>query len=287
MHGVMLLLALLLAYSMRCWRFETRDQPWQSRWSKVLTQFVVPPCLLLTTGLAIIWMGPEGETWTQWDGWLTYGLAWLGLGALGVIGWQLIKALILTQHRLEQYPTVDILGESGHLLETSFLFIARVGFWQSKLLVSRGLLNYLNPDHLAAVLVHEAAHLYYRDTFYFFWLGWLRRITFWLPKTNDLWIELLALRELRADHWAAQRVDGLLLAEALLLLVQAPLVDTCPIDMQLCASVISTRNNVVERVNLLLKVPDTARSTTDLSWLWLLLPLMPLLAIPFHCCTVC
>ena len=55
--------------------------------------------------------------------------------------------------------------------------------------------------------------------FGFFWWGWLRRLTEWLPHSKELWQELLLLRELRADQWAAQQVDPLVLAESLLLMV--------------------------------------------------------------------
>jgi Zn-dependent protease with chaperone function len=75
---------------------------------------------------------------------------------------------------------------------------------------------------LAAVLCHEAAHRYYADTLWFAGWGWLRRATGWLPQTAALWAELLLLRELRADRWAAKRVDPLLLAEALFTVVSAP-----------------------------------------------------------------
>jgi len=74
-------------------------------------------------------------------------------------------------------------------------------------------LDTLDNAHLDAVIAHEQAHFYW-DTFWFFWLGWVLHCH--CCNTESLWQELLILREVRADHWAAQQVDPLLLAESLL-----------------------------------------------------------------------
>ena len=95
------------------------------------------------------------------------------------------------------------------------------------------MLDALDRPHLDAVLAHEQAHVYYRDTFWFFWLGWIRSFTIWLPNTEAVWQELLLLRELRADRQATEQVDFLLLAESLLIVAQNPLLASPAISANL------------------------------------------------------
>ena len=140
------------------------------------------------------------------------------------------------------------------------------------------MLQSLDPAHLKVVLVHEQGHLHYRDTFWFFWLGWLRRLTSWLPQTESLWQELLILRELRADRWAAQHVDRLLLAEALLSVVSAPQIQPENVCALFSSAVV--RNRLNERINALLE-PELSSNLEGRSW-WLLLVLLPLIVILFH-----
>jgi Zn-dependent protease with chaperone function len=141
-------------------------------------------------------------------------------------------------------------------------------------------LQTLKPEHLEAVLTHEQAHHYYRDTFWFFWLGWLRRITSWLPNTESLWQELLILRELRADRWAAGRVDALLLAESLLMVVSTPMMGA----ENFCAafSRAAPYNRLQERIEALLEQPESPTQSNLWTWCWVLLALLPLIAVPFH-----
>jgi hypothetical protein len=120
----------------------------------------------------------------------------------------------------------------------------------------------------------------YRDTFWFLLLGWLRRLTIWLPQTEVLWQELLLLRELRADRWAAQRVDYLLLTESLLLMVKAP---TTMFDSSSVAfSSAAAPERLIQRVEALLTEVDSIQPSTPQAWAWLLLVLLPLITIPFH-----
>jgi Peptidase family M48 len=259
--------------------------PWAVRWQRTLTSFLLPPCLLITTACAILWMGPGGATLSFWDGNATYGLAW------GFFLWAVLDGLKLAWsgvgflRQVQAYPCVDVQGTSCRHLDTVAPFIAQVGFWNPQLLVSQGLLDTLDPEHLEAVLSHEQAHHYYRDTFWFFWLGWLRRITSWLPNTQALWDELLALRELRADSWAAQQVDVLALAESLVLVVHA---GPTPVQSELlCAGIAQSANRLEERVEALLAGPESSTSFTLGSFLWLLLVLLPFAALPFHTHCVC
>ena len=138
-------------------------------------------------------------------------------------------------------------GTLGRVVETAAVFSAQVGLWRSELVVSQGLLEHLNAEHLEAVLAHESGHAHYRDTFWFFWLGGLRRLTGWLPQSETLWQELLLLREVRADEWAARRVDSLVLAESLMSVITAPLLSTEAI----CASFscAAPRSRLAQRVD--------------------------------------
>jgi Zn-dependent protease with chaperone function len=56
-------------------------------------------------------------------------------------------------------------------METPALFSAIIGFWHPEFVVSTGLLKTLDQVHIEAVIAHEKAHYYYRDTFGFFWAG--------------------------------------------------------------------------------------------------------------------
>jgi Zn-dependent protease with chaperone function len=112
----------------------------------------------------------------------------------------------------------------ARLLKTPYCFAGHVGLWPSELVISEGLIERLTAEQLQGVLAHEQAHHYYQDTLWFWVLGWLRRLTRWLPRTESLWQDLLLLRELRADHWAATQVDPLTLAEALLVVVRSPFI---------------------------------------------------------------
>jgi len=218
MHGLMVILALAIALALRS------GLAWRRRpltWTMALLCFVCPPLLLLMTALAIVWMGYQGEMlgWSASLG--SYLLAWAFLGwATWGLGqrWQEIQGLA---QQIQHLPRIQLHGQTVHLLDTSFPYSAQVGFRQSCLVISRGLMDLLNPEQLQAVLAHEAAHHYYRDGLCFFGLGWLRQISAWLPHSERLWQELLLLREIRADYRATEKNDALALAEALLLVTQA------------------------------------------------------------------
>ncbi len=278
MHLVMILAALTSAWLLRCsWSEPTGN--WRQRWQRSLFFFVCPPLLLLMTALAVLCMGPQGQMIGLHSDWFSYCLV---LGCVGFAvgfclklaaeGWQSVQ-------QIRTYPQIELEGRLARLLDNPILFSAQIGFWQPELVVSQGLLQTLKPEHLEAVLTHEQAHYYYRDTFWFFWLGWLRRITFWLPNTEALWQELLILRELRADRWAVGRVDALLLAESLLMVVSAPMMAS----ESFCAafSRAAPHNRLQERIDALLE-PESSTQSSLWTWSWVLLVLLPLLAVPFH-----
>lgn len=288
MHLFMILTALTLAQLVRVrWRANVADS-WTGRWQRSLCFFLFSPLLLSATGLAVLCMGPQGSMLGLPVGWFSYLLVLvLFVGAIALLlqlAWQ--GWLAIQQTRTYPLQNLEVFSlpkslEFGRLLETPALFSALVGFWQPELVVSQGLLHALTSEQLAAVFAHEQAHFYYRDTFWFFWLGWVRSCTAWLPNTEALWQELLLLRELRADRRAAQQVDPLILAESLLLVVQSSIV---PITTFCAAfSAVREKNRLTQRLEALLaESEDDVQPQVKWSWLWLLLTLLPLVTVPFH-----
>ncbi len=280
MHLIMILIALGLAVGLRyTWSGPTGN--WQVRWRWAIACFLFPPLLLLMTLVAVLGMGPQGQMGGLQASWFSFWLAFSLLGLAGAsclkLAWQGWRSV----RQIRTYPQQDLSGRWGRVLDTPVLFSAQVGFWQPELVVSQGLLQALDQAHLDAVLAHEQGHRYYRDTFWFFWLGWLRTCTAWLPYTEALWQEVLVLRELRADHWAAQQIDPLLLAESLLQVVNTPLL----ISENFCAAFSCTapRSRLVERIDALL-VQETVflDQLSPWSWSWVFLTFLPLIALPFH-----
>jgi Zn-dependent protease with chaperone function len=283
MHLSLIGLAIAVALALRL-SWMPLQQPWQLRWQTTLLAFLLPPMLVSTTVIAVLCMGTQGQMMGVSVGWWGYTLA---LGLFGLIAgvllyrsWQGWRSLC----QVKTYPTVMLQNQTGYLLDTPALFAAQIGFWQPRLVVSRGLLDTLDTEHLNAVLTHEAAHEQFRDTFWFFWLGWMKQLSFWLPQTDELWYELLLLRELRADAWAAQSVDPLILAESLLQVVRSPL-ELRPIGIAFDAATPISRLEV--RVEALLSASDLHKQNASpafrlLSWLAGAIALMPLLTILLH-----
>lgn len=276
MHLGLMLVTVAIALSIRqSW---SPQGTYAQRWQQAQMALLLPGLLLLMTALAIICMGYTGQMVAYWEGVVTYGAAWgfLGtaLGWLTLLTFQSWRSL----HRIQAQPQQIIGGYSCRLLDTEVPYSAQVGLWHPTLVVSQGLVDLLDEDHLQAVLTHEAGHGYYRDTFWFFWLGWVRRLTAWLPQTQLLWQELVLLREIRADRWATQAVDHLTLAESLVQVAQAPLMS--PHAAAFSCSVVGDR--ITERIDALLAEapPEIAGDRT--SWLWLLVTVLPLLLVPFH-----
>lgn len=279
MHLGILFTAVAIAIFIRlCW-FRTSGT-WVDRWQRTLGAFLLPPTLVLTTSMTVLGMGHHGTMLRHSVGWLGCHFA---LGFLGFAGVLLVYLFGQQWRSLQQVyslPSAAIAGRTGRVLETPNLFAAQVGIWRSELVVSRGLLESLSKEQIEAVLSHEEAHGYYRDTFFFFWLNWVRRFTFWLPRTESLWQELLLLRELRADQWAAQRVDALTLAETLLLVVRsASTAHNYP-----CAAFydITPTTRLEERINFLLTQSEITQSQHQL-WVGILPATLPILMPLLHC----
>jgi Zn-dependent protease with chaperone function len=282
MHLLMLGIALILALSIQTIKSMHSAQPptWRQRVQRSLIGIIVPPLLLTITAIAVICMGPQGEMLGQPTGLFGYSLAW------GFCAWVLVSGGILVwQARaslqdIRQYPTQILHGITVRVLDEPILFCAQIGLWQPELVVTEGFINTLTPEQQKAVLAHEQAHYHYRDTFYFFWLGWCRRLTAWFPNTETYWEELLLLRELRADQWAAQRVDPLLLAESLVLMVRHQTIAS----PAYCATFSATTppNRLAERIEALLSDTEPPRGSYWDAWQWIGLILLPLFTIPFH-----
>ncbi len=252
-------------------------------WLAVLSLLVVPPLLLLTTTLAILIRGPHGQLVSPLEGWFSYGAAWvflvISIGLLGYLGWQARQSI----HHIKQYPQRLIQGTLARVMDQENAFSAQLGLWSSELVISQGLIDVLDSEHLAAVIAHEKAHHYYRDTFWFFWLGWLRRLSQWLPYTDELWQELLLLREIRADNWATDSVDRLTLAESLVQVIAAPLTPLTVANF----SCVAPSNRLDRRIDALLSEQEYEFQPTWSPITWgaiagLVLGLFPLCSIPFH-----
>lgn len=285
MHILMMLSALVFAWSCRYFGYrwlnsKLEESSWAQRWQLTLLIFLWPPLLLLATAIAVLWMGPKGQMVWGWEGWCSYSLAASFVGIAAVLNLKLLLDGWASLRRIHTYPQQSVQGHWAYHLDHALPYAAQIGFWHSDLVITTGLIHILSSEQLKAVLVHEQAHQQYRDTFWFFWWGWLRQLTNWLPYSSQLWQDLLLLRELRADRWAAQQVDPIQLAESLLLMVNPY---SSGLSNSICAALhTSTRHRLMERIDALLLPSDI--TSPSLQWIWssLLLAALPLATIPFH-----
>jgi Zn-dependent protease with chaperone function len=281
MHLFMLLMAISIAYLTRI-AVSKAPGNWQNQWQRSLLSFLFPPLLILMTALAAIYMGSDGEMLGFESSRLGYILAailWLGaLYSLVKLGYQGLVACL----ELRKYPKAIVGDRLARIVQTDFPYSAQIGFWQSELVISTGLLETLDSEHIEAVLAHERVHQNERHTFWFFILGWLRTLTTWLPHTEVLWQELLFWRELRADEQAARQVDPLLLAEALITIAQTTATNTNAIETSVSCSFASQR--LSERIDALLSDSNPPPEVTFqwFGWLWILLAFLPWVTVPLH-----
>ena len=281
MHGSMLLLALTIAIGLR-WFLPS----YQRRWQITLFFFLFPPLLLLMTVISVVCMGYRGQMLGYNSSLISYfsAIIWLVFAIFCLI--KLSYQTWQTHRDFSSYPLKKITAQKARVLAVDFPYSARVGFWKSELIVTQGLLNLLDQEHLQAVLAHEQAHQEYHDTFWFFWLGWLRSMSSWLPNSENLWSELVFLRELRADKYASGQVDYLLLAESLLLVAEKVnqvaeinFSDSCCVAL----NDHSLNNRLLERIEALVESekPELPRFNYQV-WLLLSLSLAPFLLLPLH-----
>lgn len=166
MHLLMIVVALTLAAIIR-FCTPSSSLNWTTRWQRSLFYFVFPPLLLLMTSLAVMVMGYHGQMWGWQSSWYGYLLsvgfvifASISFIKLAYQGWQSLQVI-------NRYPQTIVEGKLARILDISFPYSAQIGFWNPELVVSKGLLNTLDQDHLNAVIAHEQAHANYRDTFWF------------------------------------------------------------------------------------------------------------------------
>ena len=278
MHLLMILIAVAIAYSLR---HSPHISPgnWHLRWRKTLFLFLFPPLLIFMTVAAVVCMGTQGKMGGISTGSFSYLLSLIFLGIFNILaikqlfqGWKSVKSA-------RECPQINLAGKQIRLLQTRALFAGQMGFWQPELVVSQGLLETLSPSHLESVLAHEQGHYQYRDTFWFFWLGWVRSCTSWLPNTETLWQELLMLRELRADSYAASQVDPLVLAESLLLVVSNQTVTS-----EVCCAALGSSgvDRLEQRINALLSPKEPTSEMKLQSWTLFLLAFLPFVTVIFH-----
>jgi Zn-dependent protease with chaperone function len=280
----MILSAFLLAWGVRSAVPSLRNLQ-VNPWAKYLFLFLFSPLIIATTSLAVICMGYQGKMLGIEASWLSYGLATILL-IFGIL--YLLHQARLARRSYQQIsllPQAQILGQTARILPTPFPYTAQVGFWRSQLVISQGLLECLDKEHLEAVLAHEQAHADYQDTFWFFWLNWFKTITFWLPYTQELWQELLFLREIRADNQAKKSVDSLVLAESLLQVVQlAQKSNYQDINWEFAAPFhdAAPHSRLEERINIILNVDKQNLYISRYLWGIFLCSLVPLLTLPLH-----
>ncbi|MGB5714031.1 MAG: M56 family metallopeptidase [Waterburya sp.] len=279
MHMLAILTVVVLALLIRHQSISSARK-WSERWYKALFLFLFPSLLLLTTASTVLYMGCHGQMLGVKAGSLgciiSASLLLFSCGCLLKLAYQGDRSI----RQLAIYPQQTVGQTTARILETDLPYSAQIGFWHSELIISSGLLATLDEPHLTAVIAHEQAHLHYRDTFWFFWLGWIRSFTYWLPYTEALWQELLLLRELRADRKAVESVDFLLLAESLLTLAKAPLKSSPVWCVSFNDSQIGDRLN--ERIDSLLEETESFPANQWLNWSWLCLLFLPLFTIPLH-----
>ncbi len=276
MHLIMIIFALGCAFLLRFAQVESSGN-WRQRWQQSLFLFLLAPLILLTTALAVLCMGTSGEMLGLRASWFSYILAVAFLGSavfsllkLGYQAWQSIQ-------KIATYPQKYIAGKQVRWLDLAVPYSAQIGLWRPELVVSKGLLDTLDTEQLEAVFAHEQAHFDCRDTFCFFWLGWLSSFTAWLPNSEKLWQDLLFCREIRADRIATKQVDALVLAESLLAVAKAPMKSPA----SFCTPFYT--NRLPLRIEALLADSEPAIITTNW-WFWsgLVLVMLPWATIPFH-----
>ena len=280
MHLLMIVTALTVSWVIRGSWINSFGN-WEARWQRTLFFFLFPPLFILMTAIALLCMGPQGKMGGVYTGWFSYVLA---LTFLGYFSFSCVKLAISGWRSLQSArhcPLINLEGKKVRLLDTEALFAGQIGFWQPELVVSEGLLQTLSPSHVESVLAHEQGHFQYRDTFWFFWLGWVRSCTAWLPNTEALWHELLVLRELRADSYAASQVDPLLLAESLLLVVSN---GSALSQSEICCAALGADagDRLEQRIEALLTPPNYNQDTRLQFWHGFILALLPLVTVIFH-----
>lgn len=281
MHLILIATALTMAFLIRLIPIKsTHNSGISNSWAYNLSLFIFPPLILIMTALAIIFMGYHGKM-------LGFPISKIGyILSLIFIAFAIISLIKLSYqshlslHKIKTYPLKLIQGKSARIIDVNFPYAGQIGFWHSELIISKELIELLSPEHLEAVMAHEEAHYNYRDTFCFFWLGYLKNFTFWLPNTEKLWYQILLLRELRADQKAVEKVDFLVLAESLLFVTQASLNSSENFNPDLSCAF--SNHSLNERIENLLNPSPSKEKFSSYTWASLILTLLPWFTILFH-----
>ena len=105
-------------------------------------------------------------------------------------------------------------------------------------------------------------------------------MTCWLPYSEQLWQDLLLLREIRADQKALQSFDSLILAEALLSVAQfsTESLNQSPV----MAGFNKGSDRLEQRIEAILNPCSPWQSFSWQHSPWIPLIFLPLLTIPLH-----
>lgn len=277
-HALLLVVSLGVAVGGRYggWWLYGKQKLWWQRWPVAMLSFALPPLLLLSSTLAVVWMGVGGRMGAGDWGLYSYGLAVLALaGAALLLGWLALQGYC-SERMARRLPRQPVQDYAVRVAPDASLWAAQVGWWDPCIVLSQGVLDRLRPQHLQAVLLHEHAHYVLRDPLVFLLLGWLRRLSWFLPKTAELWQELLTLRELRADAWTVRHGDSLALAEALWIFAAQAYPE---VQQHWGIGLASRPTDWQERLEAILH-PTSPQWGIPIVW-WLL-TLLPLLLVPLH-----
>jgi beta-lactamase regulating signal transducer with metallopeptidase domain len=151
-------------------------------------------------------------------------------------------------------------GIAVGLVASDYPFTFVWGYWDSKLVVSTGLLNALSAEELTSVLEHEAAHHARRDNLAKFGLTICRYLSPVFPLTNQLYRWWSEQVEMICDEIAACRTHSPVdLAGALVRLKRLTLVASPP-TLRLAASGLfgDGKENFEQRVERVLSLAERA-----------------------------
>jgi Zn-dependent protease with chaperone function len=127
---------------------------------------------------------------------------------------------------------------------------------RGRILISRDLVDELEPDELEGILAHEVAHLHAHDVHVVFTAGLLRDMVAWNPFAHIAYRRLISDRELEADRRAAA-ITGRPLAVASGLLKVCEMNRRVPrLKQRMALGFLTPGSRVARRVKRLIKLSD-------------------------------
>ncbi len=197
-----------------------------------------------------------------------------------LIGSLVVYRLTLRAHTLseEDAPGISaavahLSGQAGLHEPPSVLVLERgatgafaLGMRRKRILLSRDVVEALDPDELEATLAHEIAHLQARDVPVVFAAGLMRDLMAWNPIGHLAFRRLLRDREFEADRRAASMTSRPL-AVASGLLKMRELLKTSGRPSRFAVSFLSERGGVGDRVSSLLAAADGRVALTSAGFL--------------------